>query len=91
MRVGVGYAIVQRLDGINWVHRIHWAGLRYTVRAIYGNANLSFIRGRLADHVIYQSQFIKRWWEDWYQARARTFLCDHEWGGSEPLYASWLA
>jgi len=58
--------IVQRLDGINWVHRVRWAGLRYTVRAIYGNANLSFIRARLADHVIYQSQFIKRWWEDWY-------------------------
>jgi glycosyltransferase involved in cell wall biosynthesis len=62
-----GIPIVQRLDGINWVHRARWAGLRYTVRAIYGNANLSFIRKRLADHVIYQSQFIKRWWEDWYR------------------------
>jgi glycosyltransferase involved in cell wall biosynthesis len=59
--------IVQRLDGINWVHRIRWAGLRYTLRAIYGNRNLSFIRARLADHVIYQSQFIKHWWEDWYR------------------------
>ena len=63
-----GIRIVQRLDGINWIHRIHWAGLRYTVRAIYGNRNLSFIRGRLADHVIYQSQFIKHWWEDWYRS-----------------------
>ena len=61
-----GMRIVQRLDGINWVHHARWAGLRYTVRAIYGNANLSFIRARLAKHVIYQSQFIKRWWEDWY-------------------------
>ena len=61
-----GVRIVQRLDGINWVHRVRWAGLRYTVRAIYGNANLSFIRARLADRVIYQSQFIKRWWDDWY-------------------------
>lgn len=66
-----GIRIVQRLDGINWVHRIRWAGLRYTVRAIYGNRNLAFIRSRLADHVIYQSQFIKHWWEDWYRpARA---------------------
>jgi glycosyltransferase involved in cell wall biosynthesis len=40
--------------------------LRYTIRAIYGNANLSLIRGRLADHIIYQSRFIKQWWEDWY-------------------------
>src|ERR671919_287359 len=62
-----GIRIVQRLDGINWVHRIRWAGLRYTVRAIYGNRNLAFIRARLADHVIYQSQFIKHWWEDWYR------------------------
>ena len=60
--------IVQRLDGINWVHRARWAGLRYIFRAIYGNANLAFIRRRLADHVIYQSGFIKGWWEDWYRA-----------------------
>jgi glycosyltransferase involved in cell wall biosynthesis len=62
-----GIRLVQRLDGINWVHRARWAGLRYTLRAIYGNANLAFIRKRLADHVIYQSQFIKQWWEDWYR------------------------
>ena len=63
-----GQRIVQRLDGVNWVHRARWAGLRYTFRAIYGNWNLSFIRRRLADHVIYQSQFVKGWWEDWYGA-----------------------
>jgi len=62
-----GGRIVQRLDGINWVHHARWAGLRYTIRAIYGNWNISFIRRRLADHVIYQSQFIKGWWEDWYR------------------------
>ena len=62
-----GTRIVQRLDGVNWVHRVRWAGLRYTIRAIYGNANLSFIRRRLADKVIYQSNFIKNWWEDWYK------------------------
>jgi len=62
-----GTRIVQRLDGLNWVQRVRWAGLRYTLRAIYGNANLSFIRARFAEHVIYQSQFIKGWWEDWYR------------------------
>ena len=62
-----GMRIVQRLDGINWVHRVRWAGLRYTIRAVYGNANLSLIRACLADHVIYQSQFIKQWWGDWYR------------------------
>ena len=62
-----GQRIVQRLDGINWVHWARWAGPRYTIRAMYGNANLSFIRRRLADQVIYQSEFIKNWWEDWYR------------------------
>ncbi len=61
-----GVKIVQRLDGINWVQRVRWAGARYTVRAEYGNAMLAFIRARFADHVIYQSQFIRRWWEEWY-------------------------
>jgi glycosyltransferase involved in cell wall biosynthesis len=61
-----GQRIVQRLDGINWVQRVRWAGVKYTVRAEYGNAILSFIRARFADHVIYQSQFIRKWWEEWY-------------------------
>jgi glycosyltransferase involved in cell wall biosynthesis len=62
-----GTRIVQRLDGINWIHRVRWTGFRYSLRAVYGNANLSFIRARFAHHVIYQSQFIKHWWEDWYR------------------------
>ena len=61
-----GQRIVQRLDGVNWVQRVRWAGIRYTVRAEYGNALLALIRARFADHVIYQSQFIRKWWEDWY-------------------------
>jgi glycosyltransferase involved in cell wall biosynthesis len=54
------------LDGINWVQRVKWSGVKYTVRAEYGNFMLSLIRKRFADRVIYQSQFIRRWWEDWY-------------------------
>ncbi len=63
-----GMPIVQRLDGINWVQRVRWSGLRYTLRAEYGNALLSFIRNKLADRVIYQSNFICDWWQDWYGA-----------------------
>ena len=61
-----GIRVVQRLDGVNWVQRVKWAGIRYTVRAEYGNAMLALIRARFADRVIYQSQFIRKWWEDWY-------------------------
>jgi glycosyltransferase involved in cell wall biosynthesis len=61
-----GIRIVQRLDGVNWVQRVKWSGVKYTVRAEYGNFMLSLIRNRFADRVIYQSQFIRKWWEDWY-------------------------
>ena len=55
-----GIRIVQRLDGINWVHRVHWAGARYTLRAVYGNRNLWFIRARLADRVITRRIFWRK-------------------------------
>lgn len=61
-----GIRVAQRLDGINWVHRVRWAGLRYTVRAEYGNFMLALIRNRFADRVIYQSHFVRSWWENWY-------------------------
>ncbi len=61
-----GQRIVQRLDGINWVQRVRWTGVRYHIRAEYGNFMLSLIRARFADRVIYQSEFIRKWWEDWY-------------------------
>lgn len=60
-----GLRILQRLDGINWVQRARWTGPRYHLRAEYGNAVLTLIRDRLVDGVVYQSQFIRRWWETW--------------------------
>ena len=61
-----GIRVVQRLDGVNWVQRVKWSGVKYSVRAEYGNVMLATIRNRFADRVIYQSQFIRQWWEDWY-------------------------
>ena len=61
-----GQRIVQRLDGINWVHKKRNTGLKHYLRAEYGNFILSFIRSRLATRVIYQSEFSRKWWEDWY-------------------------
>lgn len=61
-----GIRVVQRLDGINWVQRVRWTSPRYHIRAEYGNALLSLIRSHFNDRVIYQSQFIRSWWEDWY-------------------------
>lgn len=64
-----GVPIVQRLDGMNWVHRIpshegnRRTSLRHYLRAEYGNILLAFIRSRLADRIVYQSEFARRWWE----------------------------
>ena len=61
-----GVRIVQRLNGINWVHRKRNTGLKHFLRAEYGNFILSLIRSRIATHILYQSEFSKKWWEDWY-------------------------
>jgi len=61
-----GQRIVQRLDGINWVHKKRNTGPKHYLRAEYGNLNLSFIRSRIATNIIYQSEFSRTWWEDWY-------------------------
>ncbi|HUH98569.1 MAG TPA: glycosyltransferase family 4 protein [Anaerolineales bacterium] len=61
-----GLRVVQRLDGINWVQRRKNTGLRHFLRAEYGNLILSFIRSRIATHILYQSEFSHRWWDDWY-------------------------
>ena len=61
-----GLPVVQRLDGINWLHRLagpRRAGLRHYLRAEYGNRLLAFIRRRLASRIVYQSHFVRGWWE----------------------------
>jgi glycosyltransferase involved in cell wall biosynthesis len=65
-----GQRVVQRLDGINWVHKKRNTGLKHYLRAEYGNFILSLIRSRIATNIIYQSEFSRKWWDDWYgQAR----------------------
>ena len=61
-----GLPIVQRLNGINWVHRKRNTGLKHFLRAEFGNFILSFIRRRIATGILYQSEFSKKWWEDWF-------------------------
>jgi glycosyltransferase involved in cell wall biosynthesis len=66
-----GVRVVHRLDGINWLHRKHRTPARVFLRAETANLLLAFIRRFYADRVVYQSEFIRGWWEDWYgQSRA---------------------
>ncbi|MFC1878956.1 glycosyltransferase family 4 protein [Chloroflexota bacterium] len=69
-----GIPLVQRLDGMNWLHRMpapagegrllaRRTGWRHFLRAEYGNRVLSLIRSRLASRVVYQSHFVQSWWQ----------------------------
>ena len=58
-----GIRIVQRLNGMNWIHRKRRTGLKHALRAEYGNLILNTIRTRLAQRIVYQSRFAQGWWE----------------------------
>ena len=58
-----GIRIVQRLDGMNWLHRKQPTPLRRYIRAEANNMVLAFIRRFLATDIVYQSRFSKEWWE----------------------------
>jgi glycosyltransferase involved in cell wall biosynthesis len=61
-----GIRIVQRLNGMNWIHRKQMTGIKHYLRSEYGNIILSTIRKHLADAIVYQSQFARSWWQTAY-------------------------
>jgi glycosyltransferase involved in cell wall biosynthesis len=58
-----GLPVFQRLDGMNWIHKKRRTGLRHYLKAERANLLLSWIRNRIATGVIYQSYFVKQWWD----------------------------
>jgi len=58
-----GSRIVQRLDGINWLHRRLPTGARHYLRAEYGNRLLALLRARFVTQIIYQSEFVQGRWQ----------------------------
>lgn len=58
-----GVRIVQRLNGMNWVHRARRTGVRHYLRSEINNYILQIIRRYVADFVIYQSHFAQGWWQ----------------------------
>lgn len=57
-----GVRVVQRLNGMNWVHRKRNTGIKHFLRAEINNTILSVIR-KMADGIIYQSKFSQEWWD----------------------------
>lgn len=58
-----GVRIVQRLNGMNWLHKVEPTRMRAALRAELNNRLLNFIRNHLADDIVYQSEFSRHWWE----------------------------
>jgi glycosyltransferase involved in cell wall biosynthesis len=58
-----GIPIVQRLDGIHWLHRLPPYRPLFYARSEMRNLAQRFIRRTLADRIIYQSEFVHAWWE----------------------------
>ncbi len=61
-----GVRIVQRLNGMNWIHRKKFTGIKHFIRSEWNNFILSYIRSNLADKIIYQSNFSRTWWQQVY-------------------------
>jgi glycosyltransferase involved in cell wall biosynthesis len=58
-----GVRVVHRLDGIGWLHRRQNRGFRHFILSEFQNLVRKFIHAYFADHIIYQSSFVKAWWD----------------------------
>jgi len=67
-----GFRIVQRLDGMNWLHKRRKTGWRHFLRSERLNLQLSFIRRYIADEIVYQSNFTRDWWNTVYGSMQKT-------------------
>ncbi len=67
-----GFRIVQRLDGMNWLHKKQKTGWGHFLRSERLNLQLSFIRRYIADEIVYQSNFTRDWWNTVYGSMQKT-------------------
>ena len=72
-----GVSIIQRLNGMNWMHRVEKTPLKAYLRAELNNRLLAFIRKFLADTIVYQSFFSREWWQDVYGLKNQKNLVIH--------------
>lgn len=62
----LGKRVVQRLNGMNWIHRRRFTGARHFLRSEWNNLVLFVIRRYIADRIVYQSNFARTWWQTVY-------------------------
>lgn len=57
-----GVKLVQRLDGMNWIHRKRHTGIKHFIRSEINNFMLAAIRRSFVDDVVYQSGYVLHMW-----------------------------
>ena len=73
-----GSRIVHRLDGINWRHRVLNVSLRYKIVSEIRNLLALAVRRYFADVVVYQSRFVRDWWNSAYgTTRCRSVIINN--------------
>ncbi len=58
-----GVRIVQRLNGMNWLHRVVKTDPKAWLRSETANMLLSYIRRYVCERIAYQSEFSHWWWD----------------------------
>jgi glycosyltransferase involved in cell wall biosynthesis len=61
-----GKRIVQRLNGMNWLHKKRSTGLKHYLLSQFYNFTMATVRRRLAHYIVYQSNFARDWWHTVY-------------------------
>tara|TARA_B100001063_G_C16713554_1_gene529414 strand:- start:393 stop:1406 length:1014 start_codon:yes stop_codon:yes gene_type:complete len=69
--------IIQRLDGFLWKHKKENVSIFFKIKCELMNLNMIFIRKYLADHIVYQSQYLKDEWDLKYGKVRKQFSIIH--------------
>lgn len=77
-----GVKVLQRLDGMNWKFEYERVSFKEKIKQRLQNLLIAFIRRFIADHVIYQSKFIEKWWNHKYGIKNSTSIIIN---GTEPF------
>lgn len=57
-----GVPIIHRLDGLSWLHKQQ--SFKNYLYGEWGNFIFKFIHAFFANHVVFQSKFVEKWWEN---------------------------
>ena len=57
-----GISVIQRLNGMNWIHRVRPSSLRYSIHSEAANLAIAYFRRFVCTGIIYQSNFCEERW-----------------------------